>query len=91
MNTRVSARDISLLLTTTSILLAFAAIQLGHRLNYLEHLPMFNAMAAGMLALVVAGLVFAAVTLVRARGMGGSLWFAASLATVVLGMLLLVD
>ena len=88
---KLSARNGSLALTTCSLLLGLVNIQLGRRLNYLEHLPIFNSMAAAMLALVVAGLVVACVPLVRARGRSASLWLAAALAIVVLGSLLLDD
>lgn len=84
-------RNISLMLTASSFLLALVSIQLGRRLNHLEHLPMFNLLAAAMLVLVIAGLVVAFVPLVKTRGRGASLWLAAAVAIVVLGAFLLED
>ena len=82
---------VSLVLTTCSLLLALINIQLGRRLNYLEHLLMFNTLAAGMLAFAAAALVVAGVALAKARGRGVSLWLPTVLAIVVLGSYLLED
>ena len=88
---KTSARKVSLVLTTGSLLLALVNILLGRRLNYLEHLPMFNTLAAGMLALVAAALVVAGVPLVKARRRSASLWLVAVLAGFVFGLYLLDD
>jgi len=86
---RLSPRGISLMLTTSSFVLGLVSIQLGRRLNYLEHLPMFNVLAAGMLVLVGAGLVVACVPLIMARGRSVPLWVASALAAVILASYLL--
>ena len=57
MISKFSPRNVSLLLTGSSFLLGLVSIQLGRRLNYLEHLPVFNTLAAVMLVLVAAALV----------------------------------
>lgn len=86
---RSSTPNLSLMLSTTSLLLAVVSIQLGRRLSYLDHLATFNVMAMTMLALVAAGFALAIVPLVRARGRSVPLWLATALSTVVLGMFLL--
>lgn len=85
------ARNVSLALTITSILLGVVNILLGRRMNYYQHLPLFNSLAAAVLVLVGAALVFAFAALVRNRGRGASQWVAAGLAIVVLGGYLLDD
>jgi len=86
---RMSPAKVSLLFTASSVLLAVISIQLGRRLNYLEHLPMFNVFAATMLGLVGVGLVAAIVPLFRARWRSPSLWLTAALAALVLSSYLL--
>lgn len=86
-----SARTTSLMLTTSSLLLAVVSIQLARRMNYIEHLSLFNGLAAGMLALVTAAVPVACVPLVKARGRNTSLWLAAALAVALLGSYLLDD
>lgn len=89
MTLKWSARDLSLALTTGSLLLGLANIGLGRRVNYLDYLPLFNSLALTILALAAAAVVVAAVPLVRSRGRGGSLWMAAILACGLIGAYLL--
>lgn len=84
-----SAPGVSLMLTAGSFLLALVSIGLGRRLNYVEHLPVFNSLALAMLVLVSAALVVACVALVSKRGRSVSLWAAATMAAVILGGYLL--
>ena len=86
-----SARNVSLALSACSLLLALVSIQLGRRLRYLDHLPMFNAMAAVILALVGAGFVAAFASLVKTRAQSSSSWLAAAFALVILGLYLFDD
>ncbi len=86
---KVSARKASLLFTVASVCVALVSIQLGRRMNYLEHLPLFNALAVTMLGLVGVGFLVALVSLIKARGRNVSLWWVAVLAIVVLGSYLL--
>ena len=87
----VSLRKISLMLTTCSFLLALVSIQLGRRLSTSEHMPMFNSMAAVMLALVCAGLIAAVMSLVKSRAKSVSSWLAAGLALLLLASYLFDD
>ena len=89
MTRSISATRRSLMLTTGSFLLGLVSIALGRRVNYLDHLPVFNMIALVMLALVVAAVTVACVALVRNRGRGASLWIAATMGSVILGMYLL--
>jgi cytochrome bd-type quinol oxidase subunit 2 len=89
MTRSVSATRRSLMLTTGSFLLGLISIALGRRVNYLDHLPVFNVLAAAMLVLVVVAVVVAFAALVRSRGRGASLWLAATMGTAVLGIYLL--
>ena len=89
MTLKWSARDLSLALTTGSLLLGLANIGLGRRVNYLDHLLLFNLLAVTMLALAAGALIVAGVPLARARGRGGSLWLAATLAISLIGAYLL--
>lgn len=91
MTRSVSATRRSLMFTTGSFLLGLVSIGLGRRVNYLEYLPVFNMIAFAMLALVVTAVTVALVALIRNRGRGASLWIAATMGTVVLGMYLLED
>ena len=91
MTLKWSARDLSLALTTGSLLLGLANIGLGRRVNYLNHLTLFNSLALTMLALAAGALVVATVPLVRSRGRGASLWMAAMLACGLIGTYLLSD
>lgn len=88
---KLSPRNASLVLTASSFLLGLLSIGLARRLNYIEHLPVFNSLAAAMLVLVGAALVVAVVHLVRKRGRSGSLWGAAALAAAILASYLLDD
>ena len=87
----MSSPALSLSFTTASFLLGLISILIGRRVHYLDHLPVFNAIAATMLALVVVGLAAPVVPLWRSRGRGASLWIAAALALVVVATYLLDD
>ena len=89
MTDRISPRDTSLMLTTGSVALGIVSIQLGRRVDYLQHLGTFNSIAAAMLGLVALGLIVAIAALVRARGRGIGLWVAVALATTVASSYLL--
>ena len=91
MTLKASARDLSLALTTGSLLLGLANIGLGRRVNYLDHLTLFNLLALTMLVLAASAVVVATVPLVRSRGRGASLWMAAILACGLIGTYLLDD
>jgi hypothetical protein len=67
MSSRISLTAGSLLLTAASILLAVVSVALASRVNYLDHLPLFNSLAAAMLVLVGAAILAAAVGVRRAR------------------------
>jgi hypothetical protein len=84
-------RGIPFVLTATSFVLAMVSIQLGRKLNYLDHLPVFNSLALVMLALVLSALVVAVVQLVKARERSASPWVAVTLALFVLSSYLLDD
>lgn len=66
-SSRISLTAGSLLLTAASIVVAVVSVALASRVNYLDHLPLFNSMAAAMLALVGAAVMAAAVGVGRAR------------------------
>lgn len=89
MSQRLSSQTLSLSLTTCSFLLALISVQLGRRLYYLEHLPIFNVLAIAMLAFVTAAIVIAFTALLRNRGRGFSLWCTTGLAFMLLGSYLL--
>ncbi len=84
-------RNVSMMLSACSFLLALVSIQLGRRLNYIEHLPMFNSMAAVILALVCAGFVAALGALVKTQAKSPSSWLAVALALVILASYLFDD
>jgi hypothetical protein len=86
MSSRISLTASSLLLTATSILLAVVSVALAGRVNYLDHLPLFNSMAAAMLALVGGAIVAPVVGVRRARLRTFSGWgaFAVALAWAAL-------
>ena len=84
-------RNVSLVLTTCSFLLALASIQLGRRLSTTEHMSMFSSIAAVILTLVGAGFVVALVSLVKTRAKSTSSWLAAALALVLLASYLFDD
>ena len=86
---RPSSRDTSLLLTSSSLLPGMVSIQMARRLDYLEHMATFNAIAAAMLGLVGLGLIVSVVALLRARGRATELWLAAALAIAVVSSYLL--
>lgn len=83
MGSRTPFLNASLLLSAGSLLLAFVSIAAGRRVNYLDHLGAFNAMAAAMLALGAAALVVGAVGTWKSRGRSASLWLADALAVLV--------
>ena len=76
----------SLLLSASSLLLACTSIVLGGRVNYLDYLPAFNAMAATMLALCIAALTAAVVGMWKSRGRSITFWLAVVIAVLILGM-----
>ena len=86
-----SLRQVSLMLTTCSFLLALGSIQLGRRLSTTENMSMFNSMAAVILALVCAGFVAAVMSLVKSRAKSVSSWLAAGLALLLLASYLFDD
>jgi hypothetical protein len=86
---RLLPQTLSLSLTTCSFLLAIVSIQLGRRINYLDHLLLFNGLAITMLALVTVAIGVTFTALVRNRGRGFSLWLATGLAFMLLGSYLL--
>lgn len=53
-------------------------------MNYLDHLPAFNAMALGMLVLCLGGLAVGVVGTWRSRGRAATLWLANALAALLL-------
>jgi hypothetical protein len=86
---RLSPQTLSLSITAFSFLLAIVSVQLGRRLNYLDHLLMFNGLAITMLALVAVAIGVAFTALLRNRGRSLSLWFSTGLALMLLGSYLL--
>jgi hypothetical protein len=84
-----SSRNASIVCTTASVLLGLVSIQLAKRMDFLDHLRMFNLLAAAMLGLVIVGLATAIIPLSKARGRSASLWLAVVFAVSVLGLLLL--
>jgi hypothetical protein len=89
MSSRISLTAGSLLLTATSILVAVVSAALASRVSYLDHLPLFNSMAAVMLALVGAAIVAAAVGVRRARWGRADGWGAFAVALAWAALLLL--
>ena len=78
----------SLVMSVSSLLLAFISIALGQRVNYLDYLPFFNAMALVMLSLGVGALLLGLLGTWRTRGRSLPLWFANVLALLVLSLYL---
>ena len=78
----------SLALSAGSLLLATTSVLLGRRVNYLNYLPVFNAMAVGMLALCVGALAVGVVGTWKSRGRSPELWLADALSILVLGLFL---
>ena len=89
MRIRISSARVSLAFTSMSFLLGATNILVGRRVDYLEYLPLFNAMAVTMLGLVLVGLIAAIVALAKARGRGASPWLSATFASLVLATYLL--
>lgn len=85
MAANLSPSTLSLILTACGFLIALFSSYLGQQINYLQFLLMFNLMAITILILVSMALVVALLALIKRRGRSYSLWFAASLATLVLG------
>jgi len=79
----------SVALSAGSLLLATTSVLVGRRVNYLDYLPAFNVMAAGMLALCLGALAVGVVGTWRSRGRSPGLWLADTLAVLVLGLFLL--
>ncbi len=79
---------VSLLSSAASLLLAATSIVIGRQVDYLDHLPLFNAMAAGMLALVLAALLSGLAGTWKARGRGAWLWSANVVAVFATAFLL---
>jgi hypothetical protein len=79
---------VSLLFSAGSLLLATTSVVIGRQVNYLDHLALFNAMAAGMLSLSVAGLVAGLVGTWKARGRNALLWSANVVAAMVTALYL---
>ena len=86
MSQGLSPLSTSLLLSCGSLLLAASSMALARRVNYVDHLPAFNAMAAAMLALCAAALIAGVVGTWKSRGRSLSLWLADAVALLVLGM-----
>ena len=76
----------SLLLSAGSLLVALVSTLLGRRVNYLDHLPLFNSMAATMLALGVAALAAGVAGTWKSRGRDATPWLADAIAVLVLGL-----
>jgi len=83
---KLSLLRTSLLLSAGSLLLACTSTILGQRVNYLDYLPAFNAMAATMLALCIAALAAAVVGTWKSRGRSTTLWLADLIAVLILAM-----
>ena len=75
---------VSLLLSAGSLLLALVSITIGRRVNYLDHLTLFNLMAAAMLALGVAALAAGVVGTWKSRGRSAAMWLAIAIAILIL-------
>lgn len=79
----------SLLLSAGSLLLGLVSITTGRRVNYLDHLALFNSMAAAMLALGAAALVAGALGAWKSRGRSATAWLASAIAVLILSLYLL--
>lgn len=86
MTQRPSLLSTSLLLSSGSLLLAATSMVLARRVNYVDHLSAFNAMAAAMLVLCAAALTAGLVGTWKSRGRSLPLWLADAVALLVLGM-----
>ena len=79
---------LSLLFNVGSLFLMHVSVALGRRVYYLDHLPLFNAMAAGILALSAAALATGLAGTWKVRGRSAWLWFADGVALLVLAEIL---
>ncbi len=85
---RLSYLNASLLLSAISLVLATISGLAGRRVNYLDYLQIFNAMAALMLATSVAAFAIGTIGTWKERGQGASLWLADVLAVAIVALFL---
>ena len=78
---------LSLLFSVGSLLFILLNVWLGQRVYYLDHLALFNATVAVVLALIAAALGVGLAGLWKARGRSGWLWFASAVPLVLVGVL----
>ena len=77
---------LSLALSVASLIVASVSLTLGRQINYLNYLPLFNALALLMLGLAIAALLLALFGIWRSRGRSIGVWLANGVAVFVLSL-----
>jgi len=88
---RFTALGVSVWLSAAAVLTGVTSILIGRRVNDIDHLALFNAMAIAILAFSAGAIGAGVAGIWRSRGRSPLLWFASALAVAVVALVLLDD